>query len=148
MKMQQSCTIRKHRIDIDVLYVRQMRHRILWQVQIAKVLYHAVVVVYLVHLLVNLVEEVAGLPLVLTDNAQQAVEPAGDDDRRHRLENRSHLYEVRTFFLSFLIEPIWVIIYNITAEGNFSNILMYAMHSSSSIPSFTFSVFLGYSYFV
>lgn len=88
--MQQSCAIREYWIDIDILYVGQMRRGILWQVQVAEVLYHAVVVVHLVHSHADLIEGVAGLPLVLTDNAQQATEP-GNDDERHRLATSSHV---------------------------------------------------------
>lgn len=101
VEVQQGRAIGKHRIDVDVLYVGQMRHRVVRQVEIAKVLYQAIVIVHLVHSHANLIEGVAGLPLVLTDNAQQAVEPTGDNDRRHRPANDGRLH-VRTFFLSFL----------------------------------------------
>lgn len=90
VEMQQSCAIREYWIDIDILYVGQMRRSVLWQVQVAEMLYLAVVVVHLVHSHADLVERVAGLPLILTDNAQQPTEPVNDDERR-RLATSSHV---------------------------------------------------------
>lgn len=94
VQVQESGAIREHWIDVDVLDVGQMRHRVLRQIQIPEVLDLTVVLVHLVHSHANLVEGVAGLPFVLTDhdNAQKVVQPGSDDDRHHRARKSNHFF--------------------------------------------------------
>lgn len=83
MEMQQGGAIREHGINIDVLDVGQVRHRVLRQVEIAEVLYRTIIPVDPVHFQADLVEGVAVLPFILAkhhDNAQQKA--TGDDERR------------------------------------------------------------------
>lgn len=90
MEVQQRGAIQEHGIDVDILDVGQVRHRVLRQVQIAEVLYHAVVLVDLIHPQADLVEGVAILPLVLAEHHDNAQPKAAGDDERRMAVNDGH----------------------------------------------------------
>lgn len=88
VEVQQGSTIREHRIYIDVLDVRQVRQRVVLQIQISEMLYHAILLSDLVHSHADVVEGVAELPLKLAEHQDNAQPQATGEDKRRMAGGR------------------------------------------------------------